>query len=149
MFGLVVSGATAIPLQSELQLLLRIGKSLFGADVARHVSVFTWIDRVYRALVETDAKYPFIAYGFDWLAFGHFCLALVYVGPWRDPVRNKWVLQFGMIACALVLPYAIIFGALRGIPFYWRLIDCSFGVLAFPLVWYAEACARKLELRTS
>jgi hypothetical protein len=36
----------------------------------------------------------------------------------------------------LVLPLALICGPLRGIPIYWRLIDCSFGVLgAVPLVY--------------
>jgi hypothetical protein len=28
-----------------------------------------------------------------------------------------------------VLPLALIAGPIRGIPFYWRLIDCSFGVI--------------------
>ena len=47
-----------------------------------------------------------------------------------------WVFEFGLIACVLVLPYALVMGAWRGIPFYWRLIDCSFGVLgAVPLLY--------------
>jgi hypothetical protein len=33
-----------------------------------------------------------------------------------------------MIACVMVFPLAFIAGAVRGIPIYWRLIDCSFGV---------------------
>lgn len=39
----------------------------------------------------------------------------------------------GMIACAGVLPLVLICGPLRGIPFYWCLIDCLFEVV--PL-WY-------------
>ena len=64
--------------------------------------------------------------GTDWLAFGHLVIALFFVGPWRHPVANAWVLKAGLVACAGVIPLALICGPLRGIPFYWRLIDCSF-----------------------
>jgi hypothetical protein len=33
-----------------------------------------------------------------------------------------------MLACAGVPLLALIAGPIRGIPFYWRLIDCSFGL---------------------
>ena len=70
------------------------------------------------------------------LAFAHIVLAVFFIGPLVDPVRNVWVLWAGLIACAGVLPLALICGPLRGIPFYWRLIDCSFGVVgALPLVY--------------
>jgi hypothetical protein len=39
------------------------------------------------------------------------------------------IITFGLIACASVIPLALIAGPIRGIPFPWRLIDCSFGVL--------------------
>jgi len=41
------------------------------------------------------------------------------------------VITFGLIACAGVVPLALIAGGIRGIPFPWRLIDCSFGVVGF------------------
>jgi len=89
---------------------------------------------VQRALATTGRDFPFLAYGTDWLAFGHLVIALFFVGAWRDPVRNIWVLRAGLIACAGVIPLALICGAIRGIPSYWRMIDCSFGVLgAIPL----------------
>ena len=44
----------------------------------------------------------------------------------------------GMIACMLVVPLALICGPLRGIPFFWRLIDCSFGILGFIPLWMAR-----------
>jgi hypothetical protein len=69
-----------------------------------------------------------LAYGTDWLAFAHLVIAIAFVGPYLDPIRNKWVVTFGLIACAGVFPLALIAGAVRGIPFGWRLIDCSFGV---------------------
>jgi hypothetical protein len=46
----------------------------------------------------------------------------------QDPVRNLWVVEFGIIACALVIPLALVCGPIRGIPFWWQMIDCSFGV---------------------
>jgi len=88
----------------------------------------SWLVRVWLALSDTNVRYPFLAYGTDWLAFGHLVIAVAFIGPWIDPVRNKWFISFGLIACAGVLPLALIAGAIRDIPFYWRLIDCSFGV---------------------
>jgi hypothetical protein len=70
-----------------------------------------------------------LAYGYDWLAFAHFVLAILFIGPLKDPVRNKWVIEFGMIACVLIIPFAFIAGHFRGIPVGWRLIDCAFGVI--------------------
>jgi hypothetical protein len=43
--------------------------------------------------------------------------------------------KVGLVACAGVIPLALICGPIRGIPFYWRLIDCSFGIFgAIPLL---------------
>jgi hypothetical protein len=33
-----------------------------------------------------------------------------------------------MIACLLIIPFALVVGSFREIPFGWRLIDCSFGI---------------------
>ncbi|MGH2553032.1 MAG: hypothetical protein ACRDEB_04910, partial [Chitinophagaceae bacterium] len=44
------------------------------------------------------------------------------------PVRNIWVIEFGMIACLLIIPFALVTGHAREIPFWWRLVDCSFGI---------------------
>lgn len=86
-----------------------------------------------------------MAYGTDWLAFGHFVIAIAFVGAVRDPVRNRWLYLFGMISCVLVIPYAMVCGAARGIPFYWRLIDCSFGVFGFVPLWFCWRWTRELE----
>jgi hypothetical protein len=94
-----------------------------------------WLERVHTALHANSVSYPFLAYGTDWLAFAHLVLAIAFLGAVRDPVRNKWVLQFGVIACIAVIPLALIAGQFRGIPLAWRLIDCSFGVFgAIPLL---------------
>ena len=129
--GLVLSGATAIPLQCELDMSARILGVADSSSGEATSGLTKWILKVREALRDTNMKYPFIAYGFDWLAFGHFMIAIAFVGALRDPARNVWLFQFGMIACVLVVPYAFVFGAVRGIPIYWRLIDCSFGILGF------------------
>jgi hypothetical protein len=63
----------------------------------------------------------------------------------KDPVKNIWVLEFGMIACVMVLPFAFIAGGLRGLPIWWRLIDCSFGVFGFIPLWICHRKAQQLE----
>jgi hypothetical protein len=79
-----------------------------------------WIFKVREAVRSTYSLYPFMAYGTDWLAFGHFMIAIAFVGALREPVRNRWLYQFGLVACVLVIPYAMVAGAVRGIPIGWR-----------------------------
>ncbi len=132
MAGVVASGITAFPLLHELDLIARV-LTADGAE-GRASGIVWWILHVREGLRQTYAVYPFVAYGTDWLAFGHLAIALFFVGPWRDPIRNRWCIQAGLIACAGVIPLAAVCGPLRGIPIYWRLIDCSFGVCgAIPL----------------
>jgi hypothetical protein len=121
MITLFLSGLTAIPSESELAFLSRC----FSPDSR----LGAWLDKVYTGVAETNNKYPFIAYGYDWLAFAHFILAVLFIGPYKHPVRNKWIIEFGMIACILIIPFAFIAGQYRGIPFWWRTIDCSFGII--------------------
>jgi len=133
--GLILSGLTAFPLLTELRWL---ASALHGGAIeplAQSTGLLAWIDRVNYALAATNAQYPFLAYGTDWLAFAHLVIAVAFIGPFIDPVRNKWVVTFGLIACAGVVPLALIAGHLRGIPIAWRLIDCSFGVVgSLPLI---------------
>ena len=136
--GLVLSGLTAFPLLHELDLLT----ALLGPP---HGAMSWWIHHVRTALAETYRAWPFLGYGTDWLAFGHLVIALFFVGPWRDPVRNVWVINAGLIACAGVIPLALICGGIRGIPFYWRLIDCSFGVLGAVPLWWVRRMIGELE----
>ena len=133
--GLVVSGATAIPLPGELNLLVHFLGPAVGP----------WLMRVQAALTQTREQYPFLFHGTDWLAFGHFTIAIAFIGALRDPVRNRWLFDFGLIACVLVIPYALIFGGWRGIPLWWRLIDCSFGVFGFIPLWFCRRWANALE----
>jgi len=140
--GLVMSGATAIPLQTEVNWLAG------WLPVDGNSSAPTeWLLRVHDAFAQTQAQHPFLFYGTDWLAFGHFVIALTFIGALRDPVRNRWLFDFGLIACMLVIPFALMFGGLRGIPLWWRLIDCSFGVLGFIPLWFCRTWAIELENR--
>lgn len=127
--GLVLSGLTAFPLESEIRWLDGILHTPSLRLIASSTGLLWWIDRVCRGVTETNARYPFIAYGTDWLAFAHLVIAVAFIGPWIDPVRNKWVVTFGLIACAGVIPLALIAGPIRGIPLAWRFIDCSFGLV--------------------
>jgi hypothetical protein len=148
MAGLVVSGITAFPLEGELRLLLHILQSGAIRPAAAAFHLLPWIERVSSALRTTNAAYPFLAYGTDWLAFAHLAIAIAFIGPFIDPVRNKWVVTFGLIACAGVIPLALIAGQARGIPLGWRLIDCSFGIIgALPLL-ICRRSIRVLERRT-
>ena len=132
--ALAISGITAVPLLAELRL-LRVVLDSQPWIASLWPDLIRWIGLVDAALIDTYGKYPFLAYGTDWLAFAHIVIAVAFVGPLHDPVRNVWVIEFGMMACILVIPAALIFGALRGIPFYWRLIDCSFGVIGIIPLW--------------
>ena len=134
--GLVASGVTAFPLEGELRWVNSLLHSGWLRPMAESTHLLGWIERVYAGLASTNADYPFLAYGTDWLAFGHLVIAVAFLGPFVDPVRNKWVIVLGLIACAGVIPLALIAGPIRGIPLPWRLIDCSFGVFgAVPLLF--------------
>jgi len=135
-FGLVLSGITAFPIESELCLFSKISLPLHFQN---------WIDKVYKAVVVSNRDYPFLSYGTDWLAFAHLVIAVAFIGPLKDPVKNVWIIKFGMIACFMVFPLALIAGQIRQIPFYWRLIDCSFGVIALIPLYICYRDILKLE----
>ena len=146
--GLVISGLTAFPLRWELRLLT----SWFGEGTAVGAALpglAHWLAYVREGLETAGREYPFLAYGTDWLAFAHLVIAIAFLGPLKDPVRNIWVVEFGMIACLLVIPLALICGPIRGIPFYWQLIDCSFGVLGLIPLAIVRRMILNLERRTS
>ena len=128
MGGLFFSGITAFPLVAEVSLLNAwLGA---GTGVEQYFPAFSqWIVKIHRGVFETNTQFPFIFYGTDWLGFAHILLAILFIGPLREPVKNIWVIEFGIVACILVVPFAFLCGPLRDIPLCWTLIDCSFGVL--------------------
>jgi hypothetical protein len=140
--GLVLSGLTAFPLLLELKFLTH----LMGLDGAfspdGQSGPAFWILTVRFGLEEMYQKYPWLAYGTDWLAFSHIVIAMFFVGPFIRPTDSRTVLRTGVLACVLVIPLALVCGQIRGVPFYWRLIDCSFGVFGIVPLLY---CLRLLK----
>jgi hypothetical protein len=145
--ALGASGITAFALPPEVRLL----NAWFGPGTSvgeRFPGLAEWLMKVSDALEATDRNWPFMAYGTDWLAFAHLVIAIVFIGPIRNPVKNIWVVEFGMIACLAVIPLALICGSIRGIPWFWRMIDCSFGVfgiIPLAIVW---RMIQKVEVQT-
>jgi len=134
--GLILSGLTAFPLLTELRLVASVLGIANPADYAQLTGLQHWIARVLFALEQNARDFPFLAYGTDWLAFGHLCIAVFFIRPWFKPLESDWVLKCGLVCCAAVIPTALIAGQVRDIPFYWRLIDASFGLLgAIPLLY--------------
>ncbi len=140
--GLLVSGITAFPLLAEMKLLTSWLGLAEATSPAGHTGLDFWILTVKFGLEDMYARYPWIAYGTDWLAFGHITIALFFIGPFFRPVEGRSVVCAGIAACVLVIPLALVCGAVRGIPLYWRLIDCSFGVFGVLPLFY---CLRLLR----
>jgi hypothetical protein len=146
--GLIFSGITAFPLLQELRLLSLLVTGESQGNPELHGDFVQWILRVREGLEVTHERYPFLAYGTDWLAFGHLVIALFFILPWRDPVRYQGVLRVGVVASLAVIPLALICGPMRGIPFGWRMIDSSFGLLCLPPLLFALRKIRGLALAT-
>ncbi len=138
--GLFISGVTAFPIETEL--------AFFVQHQSGDVSVLsTWLNKVYTAIKQTNVNYPFMSYGTDWLAFAHVMLAILFIGPLIDPVRNIWVVQFGIIAAVCIFPLALIAGSIRGIPFFWQCIDCSFGVITLAVLLPCYKWIKQMEAK--
>jgi hypothetical protein len=129
---LALSGITAFPLRSEISFLVSV-QTIFPTFLQE------WIGQLNSAIAQTPET---MLYGTDWLAFAHIVIAVAFIGPYHDPVKNIWVIQFGMIACLMIFPLALICGPIRGIPFFHQLIDCSFGVLGILPLY---ACYKKIK----
>ncbi len=142
---LVLSGLTAFPLETETGWLVGFASGP-AAPLADHFpAALAWFERVHTGIVETNDRFPFLAYGTDWLAFAHLVIGAAFWGPLKDPVRNIWVIRWAVLACGAVIPLALVCGPLRGIPLAWRFIDMSFGVFGvIPLLIVLRAL-RPLE----
>lgn len=143
--GLVVSGVTAFPLLHELKMLTQ----MLGVGEAQSPEGYSglsfWILTVRHGLEHTYAEYLWIAYGTDWLAFAHLISATFFIAPLIHPLTSRPTLYTGICACLAVIPLALICGPIRGIPFYWRLIDCSFGVIGVLPLLYCLKLVKKMK----
>jgi hypothetical protein len=141
MVAIALSGITAFPVETELAWLRQYypRMPLFMA---------TWLERVYVASRDSNIRYPFLAYGYDWLAFAHIVIALAFIGPLRDPVRNVWIIEWSMICCVLVFPLALIAGPIRSIPFFHQVVDCCFGLFGLVPLYIVRRMIKQLEEAT-
>jgi len=143
--ALVLSGITAFPVETGLEMLGKYLGIPLETTPESYGGMEWWLAYVYKGISETNKAYPFLAYGYDWLAFAHLVIAVAFIGIYIKPVRNIWIVHFGMIACVGVIPLALICGHIRQIPFYWQLIDCSFGVFGIIPLYILHRYIKKLE----
>ncbi len=136
--GLLLNGISAVPLRTELNILLSNPDSLpkFLRD---------WWQYVDQGLNETSDKYNFMRYGFDWLAFAHLLIAIAFIGPLRDPIKNQWVVQWGMIASGLSVVVALVWERMRAVPFWWSLIDAGIALIAYLILWQCNKWINQLK----
>ena len=87
--GLILSGITAFPIAFELRHLVGFLSSGPMRALSQSTHLLPWIERVNEGVQNTDARYPFLAYGTDWLAFAHLVIALAFIGPWIEPRRKN------------------------------------------------------------
>lgn len=120
---LALSGITAFPVYTELK--WAVDHSLVPQDGP----LSQWLQSVWTGVRAMHNEYPFLFYGYDWLAFAHLVIAMAFIGPYRNPVQNRWVIDWGIMACIAIIPLAAIVGPVRGIPWFHILIDCSFGII--------------------
>ncbi len=132
---LVLSGVTAFPLVAEVNWMV--------ANIQSFPTFFhVWIYKVYDSVHQTPS---IVLYGTDWLAFAHIIISLFFIGVYQDPVRNKFTIHVGIVACLAVFPLAFICGPIREIPFYHQVIDCCFGLLGLVPLFYIKNKIKLLE----
>jgi len=137
--GLLIAGLTAFWIPQGVDFLVN------DVQMGRLINQQEWLIQVNQGVQAVDHSYPFIWYGTDWMVFAHILFAILFYGLYKDPIRNKWLVQFGFIACALILPLAAILGYIRGIPMIWQTLDCAFGVIAGGILLVIYRNIKRLE----
>ena len=135
--GLILSGISALPLQWEL--------SVLDHWLGDRAELGNFVSYTRSGIVETYSRFPFFGYATDWLAFGHFVIAAFFSLPFSNPIKYRGILNVGLVACAGVIVLALICGPIRGIPFFWTLIDCSFGIFGAIPLFYCLRLTAKLD----
>jgi len=144
--ALLAAGITAFPIETEIRFLCKLLNISIEEPASNSGILSYWFALVAQGLIATNEAYPFLAYGYDWLAFAHIVIAVLFIGPFIDPVRNIWIIYWGMFACIAIIPTAFICGVVREIPFFWQLIDCSFGVFGIIPLIFCLKYAKQLSL---
>ena len=81
--GLLASGITAFPLPMEVRGLADVLGLQPGARPSAYSGLYGWIVHVREGLNATEARFPFLFYGTDWLAFAHVVIAILFAGLHR------------------------------------------------------------------
>ncbi|HUT52732.1 MAG TPA: hypothetical protein VM658_05020 [bacterium] len=143
--GLFLSGMTCYFLPWELRTVIDVVWGRGEGAGAFMPQMHAFILKMEQAVLMVRSDYPELFLGTDYLGFAHALLAILFIGAIRDPARNIWVIQFGIIASVLVVPAAFLFGSLRGAPWLHYLVDSSFGAGAVIFLYAAYRGARSLE----
>jgi hypothetical protein len=130
---LLAVGLSVFPLDAILSRLLPWSQHYFPQAV-----LTSFLSEIAAAYYYNREHYPFMLYTLDWLGYAHLMIALVFIGPIRDPHRNVWVIEFGQMACLLTLPAIWLFGWLHQLPWQWSLLDCSFGLIGYAVLRYSQ-----------
>ncbi len=139
--GLLLSGVTVWPAVAEL----KAAEQIAWGDGDQRGTLGSFVAEVLEGLEQTGKDYPFLLYAHDWLAFAHIVLAIMFAGAMRDPVRNKLIVQCGLVMCVGVPILAAVGIPLRGLPWQWFFIDAAFGVVAGALLGVAYNDIRAAE----
>ncbi len=148
MAGLVLCGLVIFPLQQQIDLVA----SMFGpGTLADRVfpPMAQWIAQLQEGIGAIADNHPYLFYCTDWVGFAMIAIAITFFGPLKDPVRNIWVIRFGMIVCMLTIPMVIISGTIRGFPLFWLPVDCMFGIAGWVLLYPAFRYTQRLEANRS
>jgi len=104
-----------------------------------------FLEKALNGIREIKSKHPYYLYALDWLGFAHIVLALLFAGAIRDPVKNIWIVECGLIACIGVIFVAAICIPMRGLPPSWFLIDFSFAPAAALPLWIARRDIKQID----
>lgn len=140
-FGLLAAGITVWPAVPELKLAVH----WVWGDAAPSSALHEFVLRAITGLEAMQKDYPFMLYAHDWLAFAHIVLAILFAGAIRDPIRNVWIVQCGLVMCALIPVLAGVCIPLRGIPLIWFCFDFAFAPAAALPLWIALRDIRRAE----
>jgi len=143
--GLTLAGLTTFWLPWEVTKLLDIVFDRSSTSIPFFSSEYQLLVQVEKGLQYLQTSFPQFFLGTDYLGFAHIMFALLFIGAMGDPLKNKWVIQFGMIAAVVVIPCAFLFGFVRGLPFIHYLVDASFGIGAVIPFFVAMREMKKVE----
>ena len=97
-----------------------------------------WLLTVEEGVNAVESNYPFLLYGFDWLAYGHVAIAIFFIPAIKNPTAHITIINSGIIICTLMIPFVLVSGAVRYIPFWWRAGECIFAIIGILLLLYTR-----------